>query len=103
MFRAASSLRVVLTRHQRTSLQCLHEQAKAKYLSTAAESDTVTQEVIPAPITHFTQDENMTRDAARQWAQEELKPIVRDMDNEGQLRPEVVQSLFDCGFMGMVS
>jgi Acyl-CoA dehydrogenase, N-terminal domain len=56
-----------------------------------------------APITRFTEDEEMTRDAARHWAQEELKPIVRDMDNEAKLRADIVQSLFDCGFMGMVS
>jgi hypothetical protein len=58
---------------------------------------------VHAPVTRFTEDEEMTRDAARHWAQEELKPIVRDMDNEAKLRSEIVQSLFDCGFMGMVS
>ena len=56
-----------------------------------------------APITRFTEDEEMTRDAARHWAQEELKPIVRDMDNETKLRADIVKSLFECGFMGMVS
>lgn len=56
---------------------------------------------VHAPITRFTEDEEMTRDAARHWAQEELKPIVRDMDNEAKLRSDIVQSLFDCGFMGM--
>lgn len=55
------------------------------------------------PVTHFTEDEEMIRDAARHWANEELRPLVRDMDNEGKTRPEVVQGLFDHGFMGMVS
>lgn len=54
------------------------------------------------PVTQFTEDEQMARDAARIWANEELKPIVRDMDNECKTRPEVIQSLFDNGFMGMV-
>jgi hypothetical protein len=54
------------------------------------------------PITQFNEDEQMTRDAARQWAREVLKPIVRDMDNEEKLRPELIQSLFENGFMGMV-
>jgi alkylation response protein AidB-like acyl-CoA dehydrogenase len=53
-------------------------------------------------VTTFTEDEEMTRDAARQWAQEELKPLVRDMDDQGKLKAEIIQSLFDCGFMGMV-
>lgn len=53
------------------------------------------------PITQFNEDEQMTRNAARQWAREVLKPIVRDMDNEEKLRPDIIQSLFDNGFMGM--
>ena len=55
------------------------------------------------PVTTFTEDEEMIQDTVRQWAQQELKPIVRDMDDEGSLRPKVLQDLFDCGFMGMVS
>lgn len=55
------------------------------------------------PVTSFTEDEEMVRDAARAWANQELKPIVRDMDNECKTRPEVIQALFDHGFMGMVS
>lgn len=55
------------------------------------------------PVTQFTEDEEMIRDAARHWANEELRPLVRDMDNEGKTRPEVIQGLFDHGFMGMVS
>jgi short/branched chain acyl-CoA dehydrogenase len=53
------------------------------------------------PVTVFTEDETLTRDAVRQWAREELLPIVRDMDEECALRPELVQSLFQQGFMGM--
>lgn len=55
-----------------------------------------------SPITRFTEDEEMTRDMARQWADQELKPIVREMDDEAKLRPEILESLFQCGFMGMV-
>lgn len=71
------------------------------YLSTVAESVLVDQ-VQHSPVTHFSEDEEMTRDAARQWAQNDLKPIVRAMDDEGKIRPDVIQSLFDYGFMGMV-
>ena len=54
------------------------------------------------PVTQFSEDEQMARDAARIWANEVLKPIVRDMDDECKTRPEVITSLFDHGFMGMV-
>lgn len=53
------------------------------------------------PVTTFTEDEEMVRDAARIWANQELRPLVREMDNECKTRPEVVQGLFDHGFMGM--
>ena len=55
------------------------------------------------PVTKFTEDEEMVRDAARVWADQALKPWVREMDNECKTRPEVIQGLFDHGFMGMVS
>ena len=54
------------------------------------------------PITQFTQDEAMIRDAARQWARNELQPHVRQMDNQELLSSSMIQSLFDHGFMGMV-
>jgi short-chain 2-methylacyl-CoA dehydrogenase len=54
------------------------------------------------PVTRFTEDEDMIREAARQWANQELKPLVREMDNEAKLRPSILQSLFAHGFMGMV-
>ena len=54
-------------------------------------------------MTQFTEDEEMVRDAARHWANEVLRPLVRDMDNDGKTRPDVIQGLFDHGFMGMVS
>eukprot|EP00934_Nitzschia_sp_Nitz4_P003499 Nitzschia sp. Nitz4//scaffold134_size62860//61858//62919//NITZ4_006341-RA/size62860-processed-gene-0.41-mRNA-1//1//CDS//3329535535//3489//frame0 len=53
------------------------------------------------PVTSFSEDEEMIRDAARSWAVSELLPIVREMDNDGKLKPEIIQSLFDQGFMGM--
>ena len=54
-----------------------------------------------APVTTFTEDEMMTRDAVRAWAREDLGPVVREMDNEGKLRKDIVDSLFSQGFMGM--
>lgn len=72
------------------------------YLSSLTSVSASGDELMHGPLTSFTEDEEMTREAARHWAQEHLKPLVRDMDNEGKLRPDVVQSLFDLGFMGMV-
>jgi len=53
------------------------------------------------PITVFSEDEQMTRDAVRIWAKEELLPKVRAMDDAQKMDHAIVQSLFDNGFMGM--
>lgn len=53
------------------------------------------------PVTTFTADEEMVRDAARAWANQELRPFVREMDDDCKTRPEVIHSLFVNGFMGM--
>jgi short-chain 2-methylacyl-CoA dehydrogenase len=54
-----------------------------------------------SPVTTFSEDEEMIRQAARAWARSELLPVVREMDNDAKLKPEILQSLFDQGFMGM--
>ncbi|KAL7508985.1 hypothetical protein ACHAXN_006758 [Cyclotella atomus] len=43
----------------------------------------------------------MVRDAARLWANDVLKPVVREMDNDSKTNPEIIQGLFENGFMGM--
>jgi len=43
----------------------------------------------------------MIRDLARQWATQDLLPVVRRMDDEGATLPSVVDGLFEQGFMGM--
>jgi hypothetical protein len=53
------------------------------------------------PVTVFSEDETMTRDAVRQWARVELLPVVRAMDDDQMLRPEILSSLFSQGLMGM--
>jgi short/branched chain acyl-CoA dehydrogenase len=54
-----------------------------------------------APVTTFNEDEEMMRHVVRSWAQEELKPIVREMDNQCKLDPAILKGLFHQGFMGM--
>lgn len=44
----------------------------------------------------------MAREAARQWARDVLQPVVREMDDECRTRAEIIQGLFENGFMGMV-
>ena len=53
------------------------------------------------PLTSFSEDERMIQEVAQSWARQDLAPIVRDMDTAGKLFPNILQGLFDNGFMGM--
>jgi short/branched chain acyl-CoA dehydrogenase len=53
------------------------------------------------PVTMFSEDEEMVRDAARQWANDVLKPVVREMDDESKTHEHIIRGLFENGFMGM--
>ncbi|GMI22597.1 hypothetical protein TrCOL_g4486 [Triparma columacea] len=52
-------------------------------------------------VTMFSEEENAVRDMVQSWANTELKPHVRAMDQEGAMRPEILSSLFQNGLMGM--
>ena len=53
------------------------------------------------PITTFTDDEIMIRDAVRHWGKTTLLPVVRDMDTHGSISSNIIQDLFDLGYMGI--
>lgn len=54
-----------------------------------------------APVTVFTEDERMTQEAVRQWARQELAPVVREMDNQSEYQTPILEALFANGLMGM--
>lgn len=53
------------------------------------------------PVTVFTEEEQLVQEATRSWARAELLPKVRDMDNAGELDPQVLTGLFEQGLMGL--
>ena len=80
----------------------LPSQSQWSSFSTAAEvPDYLNHSLQHSPLTVFTEDESMIRDAVRQWARDELLPVVREMDEAAQLRPDILESLFAQGYMGM--
>jgi alkylation response protein AidB-like acyl-CoA dehydrogenase len=50
-------------------------------------------------LTDLTEEERVFRDAVRAFAEEKLRPLVRVMDDESRLRPEVIPWLFELGLM----
>jgi alkylation response protein AidB-like acyl-CoA dehydrogenase len=54
-----------------------------------------------APLTVLTEDEEMFRDAVRQFAQTEVAPRVAQMDEDQRMDPELISQVFDLGLMGI--
>lgn len=54
-------------------------------------------------ITTLSEDELAFRDAVREFAEGEIKPIVTQMDEHAQLEPSLLPKLFEMGLMGIES
>lgn len=52
-------------------------------------------------LTILSEDELAFRDAIRSFAESEIKPHVTEMDEKAQMKPELVQKLFEMGLMGI--
>lgn len=54
-----------------------------------------------APLTHLTEDEQMLKDAAAEFADTVIKPKVHEMDEAAKLDPDLIKLFFEMGFMGV--
>jgi alkylation response protein AidB-like acyl-CoA dehydrogenase len=55
----------------------------------------------PAPLTRLTPDEALFRDSVVQFARQEVRPHVREMDDQGRLPRALIDRLFELGVMGI--
>jgi butyryl-CoA dehydrogenase/short/branched chain acyl-CoA dehydrogenase len=53
------------------------------------------------PLTDLSEDERMFRDQIRQFAEEEVRPLVGKMDKEAAIPRELIDACFDLGIMGI--
>src|SRR5262245_20358603 len=53
------------------------------------------------PLTLLAEDELMFRDTCRSFAEQQIKPHVRRMDEEAKLEPGLIPELFQLGLMGI--
>ncbi|MFO7799736.1 acyl-CoA dehydrogenase [Rhodohalobacter sp.] len=54
-----------------------------------------------APLTQLTEDEQMLRDAAAEFADTMIKPKVHEMDEAAKLDEGLIKQFFEMGFMGI--
>jgi len=63
--------------------------------------DTTLQAPAPAALTSFTEDETLFRDNIRQFAEEKIRPLVKEMDEKGVFEKDLIQQFFQLGLMGI--
>ncbi len=54
-------------------------------------------------LTQLSEDEILFRDAVRDFAENEIKPLVQDMDHKAEMNPGLIKKLFEMGLMGVES
>ena len=59
------------------------------------------QSVVPAPLTTLTDDEILFRDNVRQFAEEKIRPLVKEMDEKGVFDRDLLPEFFKLGLMGI--
>jgi alkylation response protein AidB-like acyl-CoA dehydrogenase len=55
----------------------------------------------PSPLTTLTEDEVLFRDNIHQFAEEKVRPLVKEMDEKGLFDRDLIQDFFQLGLMGI--
>jgi alkylation response protein AidB-like acyl-CoA dehydrogenase len=62
---------------------------------------TLQRAATPAPLTALTEDEVLFRDNIRQFAEDKVRPLVREMDEKGVFDKDLIRQFFELGLMGI--
>ncbi len=54
----------------------------------------------PAPLVSLTEDEVLFRDTVRQFADETVRPYVKEMDEKGVFEPKLIESILSARIDG---
>src|SRR5947209_1346206 len=63
--------------------------------------EAVTQKTAPPPLVALTEDEVLFRENIRQFAEERITPLVREMDEKGVFDHHLLDELFQLGIMAI--
>ena len=64
-------------------------------------SDATLQAALPTPLTTLTEDEILFRDNIRQFAEDKVRPLVKEMDEKGVFEKDLIREFFQLGLMGI--
>ena len=59
-----------------------------------------TVEITP-PLTVLSEDEGLFRDSVREFADAQVRPLVREMDEQAKMSSSLIRQLFELGVMGI--
>src|SRR5579862_3219315 len=63
--------------------------------------DALLQAAAPSPLTTLTEDEILFRDNIRQFAEDKIRPLVKEMDEKGVFDKNLIHQFFQLGLMGI--
>jgi len=63
--------------------------------------ETALQAPVPTPLTTLTEDEILFRDNIHQFADERIRPHVKEMDEKGIFEKDLIREFFQLGLMGI--
>src|SRR5436305_14638052 len=55
----------------------------------------------PPPLTALSEDEQLFQSTVRKFAREQIRPYVREMDEAGGFRKDIIRQFFEMGLMGI--
>ena len=58
-------------------------------------------ETPPPPLTALSEDEQFFQTTVRRFAREQIRPYVREMDEAGVFRKDIIRQFFEMGLMGI--
>ncbi len=61
----------------------------------------MSQDAVPMALTQLGEEEQMFRDTVRRFAEEQIGPLVRGMDESQQMDSGLIRKLFELGLMGI--
>ncbi|HZN10589.1 MAG TPA: acyl-CoA dehydrogenase [Blastocatellia bacterium] len=66
-----------------------------------AQTREAAEQFVAQPLTELSEEERLFAASVREFAEAEIRPYVREMDEQGRLRPEVVSKCFELGLMSI--
>ena len=66
-----------------------------------AQIQQVIEQMTVQPLTVLSEEERLFRASVREFAEAEIQPYVREMDEKQKIRPEIIEQCFKLGLMGI--